>query len=152
MQQQLKQVGVDLKLWKVEASVRITQYLRNSNLKPSDTQYDMFFWAFNPSSGDPSSPMSLVDATTYAPDKPVDNWNMGFYNNPKVNDLVKQGITTVDQNKRAAIYQEIQQITSDEAAWIYLYVPDAIVATRKNVQGIKVMPVVFTRFEEASKS
>jgi glutathione transport system substrate-binding protein len=151
VQQQLKQVGVDLKLWKVEASVRISQYLRNPNLKPVDTQYDMFFWAFNPSSGDPSSPMSLVDATTYAPDKPVDNWNMGFYNNPKVNDLIKQGITTVDQDKRALIYQDIQQITTDEAAWIHLYVPDAIIATRKNVQGVKVMPVVFTRFEEASK-
>ena len=77
---------------------------------------------------------------------------MGFYNNARVNELVQKGLTTVDQDKRAGMYQEIQQIVTEEAAWVYLYVPDAIVATRKNVQGVKVMPVVFTRFDEAAKA
>ncbi len=152
VQAQLKQVGVDLKIWKVESAVRISQHLVNPNVPPTKVEYDTFFWAFNPSNGDPGSVMSLFDWRTNTLDKTVGNWNMVFYNNPTVNDLITRGETTVDQAQRQETYREIQKIVMEDAPWIYLYVPEGIIATRKNVSGVKLMPVVFVRFDEAAKS
>ncbi|HVC32078.1 MAG TPA: ABC transporter substrate-binding protein [Chloroflexota bacterium] len=152
VQSQLKQIGVDLKIWKVESSVRISNYLDNPKIPPTQVQYDTFFWAFNPSTGDPGSVMSLFDWRTNSLDKAVTNWDMVFYNNPTVNDLIGKGETTVDPAKRAGIYQQIQKTVMDDAPWIYLYVPDGIIATRKNVSGVDLMPVVFVRFDGAAKT
>lgn len=152
IQSQLKQFGMDLQLKKVEASVRISNYLQNPNVTSANAQYDTYFWAYNPSNGDPGSVMSLFDWRTNTLDKPVSNWDMVFYNNPQVNDLITKGETTTDQEARKQIYGDIQRIAMDDAPYIYLYVPDGIIATRKNVTGVKLMPVVFTRFDEAGKS
>jgi glutathione transport system substrate-binding protein len=152
IQSQLKQFGMDLQLKKVEASVRISNYLQNPNVTSANAQYDTYFWAFNPSNGDPSSVMSLFDWRTNTLDKPVTNWDMVFYNNSQVNDLITKGETTTDQEARKQVYGQIQQIAMDDAPYIYLYVPDGIIATRKNVTGVKLMPVVFVRFDTASKS
>lgn len=149
---QLKQIGIDMKIWKVEASVRISNYLDNPKVPPTKVQYDTFFWAFNPSNGDPGAVMSLFDWRTNSLDKAVANWDMVFYNNPTVNNLISKGETTVDQEKRAGIYQEIQKIVMDDAPWIYLYVPDGIIATGKGISGVDLMPVVFVRFDRAAKA
>jgi ABC-type transport system substrate-binding protein len=152
IQSQLKQFGMDLQLKKVEASVRISNYLQSPNVTSANAQYDTYFWAYNPSNGDPGSVMSLFDWRTNTLDKPVSNWDMVFYNNAQVNDLITKGETTTDQEARKQIYGDIQRIVMDDAPYIYLYVPDGIIATRKNVTGVKLMPVVFTRFDEAGKS
>lgn len=152
IQSQLKQFGMDLQMKKVEATVRISNYLQNPNVTSANAQYDTYFWAYNPSNGDPGSVMSLFDWRTNALDKPVSNWDMVFYNNPQVNDLITKGETTTDQEARKQIYGDIQRIVMDDAPYIYLYVPDGIIATRKNVTGVKLMPVVFTRFDQAGKS
>ena len=151
VQSQLKELGMELELWRVEASVRISNHMRNENLLPTQVEYDSYFWAFNPSNGDPGAVMALFDWRTNALDKPVGNWNMVFYNNPAVNDLIAQGETTTDLEARTSIYQEIQRILMEDAPYIYLYVPDGIIAARKEVSGVKLMPVVFVRFEEAAK-
>lgn len=151
IQSQLKEIGMELEIWKVEASVRISDHMRNANLLPTQVEYDTYFWAFNPSNGDPGAVMALFDWRTNALDQPIANWDMCFYNNQHVNDLIAQGETTTDLEARKVIYQEIQQIVMDEAPYIYLYVPDGIIATRKDVSGVKLMPVVFVRFEEAKK-
>ena len=43
------------------------------------------------------------------------------YNNPKVNELIGQGRTELDTEKRRAIYAEIQKIAKNDVHWIDLY-------------------------------
>lgn len=62
--------------------------------------------------------------------------NRARYKNAKVDELVDQGMKTVDVNKRLAIYHEAQKIIVDDAAanWIYVNLWSDFV--RKDVKGV----------------
>ncbi len=55
---------------------------------------------------------------------------------PKLDDIISQLIATRDPAKRDAISKQGQKLVNEANPWIYLYAPQWIVATRKNVSGI----------------
>jgi peptide/nickel transport system substrate-binding protein len=63
-----------------------------------------------------------------------------FYKNPKVDDLLIQGQTTVDADKRKAIYKEAQEIIWKDAPWIFLWSQDFYVVTSSHLEGVTVTP------------
>lgn len=63
------------------------------------------------------------------------------YSNPKVDDLLKQGITETDPSKRAAIYLELQKTMVDDAAFLVLLQDVFQVAMKKNVTGYQIHPI-----------
>lgn len=73
-----------------------------------------------------------------------------FYANPKVDALVEQGTKEVDQAKRAEIYKQIQQITTDEVAQVPLYYAPNAVAYSKRLEGLKLTPSLQWTLEETS--
>jgi peptide/nickel transport system substrate-binding protein len=73
-----------------------------------------------------------------------------FYNNAKVNELVEQGTKEADTAKRAAIYKEIQTITTDEVAQIPLYYAPNAVAYAKRLQGLKLLPTLQWTLEDTT--
>ncbi len=62
--------------------------------------------------------------------------NTARYNNPKVDELIDKGMTTVDINERLKIYQQAQRLIVDDAPanWIYVNVWTDFV--RKDVKGV----------------
>ena len=58
-----------------------------------------------------------VEDTTYG------RGNFSGYNNARVNELIKQGETTIDPAKRQTIYDEAQQLIYDEAPAVFLILP-----------------------------
>ena len=66
--------------------------------------------------------------------------NRAFYSNPKVDQLLDDGKTTIDPAAREALYKEAQVIIRDEAPWIFVQDGENVTATRKNVQGFKHHP------------
>lgn len=73
-----------------------------------------------------------------------------FYENPKVDELVEQGTKETDPAKRAAIYKEIQKITTEEVAQVPLfYAPNAVAYSRR-LQGIKLTPTLQWTLEETT--
>jgi peptide/nickel transport system substrate-binding protein len=64
-----------------------------------------------------------------------------FYNNPKVISLNKQAEQEIDPAKRAALYTQLQQLTSQDAFLAYLYYPPYAYATSDNVHGFFVTPL-----------
>lgn len=64
-----------------------------------------------------------------------------YYNNPKVTALVKQAEQEVDQTKRAALYDQIQDITAEEAPLVYLYYAPYAYGISKNVHNFFVTPL-----------
>lgn len=71
-----------------------------------------------------------------------------FYNNPKVDELVEQGTKEADPKKRAAIYKEIQKITTDEVSQIPLYYAPNAVAYSKRLEGVKLLPTLQWTLED----
>jgi peptide/nickel transport system substrate-binding protein len=55
----------------------------------------------------------------------------------KFDTLTKQIVSTVDVAKRAALYQQMQQLTQTDPPFVYLYYPDSFEATRSRVVGYK---------------
>ncbi len=49
--------------------------------------------------------------------------------------LTDQIVRTVDRDKRAALYQQMQQLTQTDPPFVYLYYPDSFEATRSRVVG-----------------
>jgi peptide/nickel transport system substrate-binding protein len=73
-----------------------------------------------------------------------------FYNNEKVNKLVDQGTKETDSAKRAAIYKEIQKITTEEVAQIPLFYAPNAVAYSKRLKGMKFTPGLQWTLEETT--
>ena len=74
------------------------------------------------------------------------------YNNPKVNDLVRQSNTELDPAKREAEYLQLQQIVHDDAPMLFLFWQPARTAVRQNVHGFLVIPTANYRLWEVWKS
>lgn len=57
------------------------------------------------------------------------------YKNDKVWEAIDKYTLNPDQNARAAAAKEIQKIVVEDAPWIFLFQPDHIIVTRKDVKG-----------------
>src|SRR6266446_3078252 len=127
IQAQLQAVGIKAKIQTMEWGAYLKKYLDAP---------DMAEMSWNPSIGDP-------DHVTYmllSSDRFPPAFNAGFYQNARVDELLRKGRTTVGDGERAAIYKEAQRIISDEAPWIFIDHGRQIIIHRKRVQGFKLHP------------
>ena len=75
-----------------------------------------------------------------------------WYNNPTVNDLVRQSNVETDATKRAAEYLQLQQIVHNDAPMLFLFWQPARTVVSQNVHGFKVLPTANYRLWEVWKS
>ena len=137
MQQDLKAVGIDLKLVGMDANAL------SQKLQKVQTDFDMYLNGFIMGI-DPDTFNSLF--VTGSPS------NYMHYNNKKVDDLFAQGRVEKDDAKRKAIYEEIQKLIIDDAAFYPITENKRILAIDSNVTGIDqagLVPVY--TFEDMSK-
>jgi peptide/nickel transport system substrate-binding protein len=73
-----------------------------------------------------------------------------YYNNPKVDELVKAGASEMDPNKRAEIYRQIEKITTEEVSQIPLYYAPNANAYSKRVQGLSLTPSLQWTLEDTT--
>ncbi len=59
--------------------------------------------------------------------------NRGYYNNPKVNELIDKALATADYDERDAIMQEVWQIVYDEVGMFTTFFTNDIYAVNKRV-------------------
>jgi peptide/nickel transport system substrate-binding protein len=127
IQAQLQAVGIKAKIQTMEWGAYLKKYLDGP---------DMAEMSWNPSIGDP-------DHVTYmllSSDRFPPAFNAGFFQNARVDELLRKGRTTVGDAERAAIYKEAQRIIADEAPWIFIDHGRQIIIHRKRVQGFKLHP------------
>ena len=148
VQADLRAVGCEVEIWKVEAAAR-WDYLR---LPPDEAEYDMLIFGFNPSNGDLGYHLnSLFRSNTDRTVRPA-VWNLMWYSNPEVDDLLNTADSTVDTAQRNELLGRAQKLIWDDAPMIWLYVPELLVGARAEVQDAYIWPTVFTVVREASKS
>ena len=79
----------------------------------------------------------------YSKNIPPDGQNRGYYNNPKVDQLILQGRSTFDRAKRKPAYAEIQKIVQEDLPYISLYMQDNVAVMRSNIDGYVQYPAGF---------
>lgn len=122
---QLKEIGID-------ASVRVWDW---GVLRPliMDGERKMVVTDWGNSTLDP---YDIMDPQF----KTKDRGNYAIYSNARVDQLLTDGATELDTEKRISMYKEAQQIIYDEAPWIFGYGTDMVEACRDNVDNWEPSP------------
>ncbi len=147
VQANLKAVGCDVSIWKVEAAARWS-YLR---VPLSEAKYEMISFGFNPSNGDLGYHLNSVFHSNADKTKAPYVWNLMWYANAEVDKLIEQSNETVDETKRYDLLGQAQKTIWDDAPVIWLHAPDLLTGARKSVQDAYIWPTVFNVVRDAWK-
>ncbi len=74
---------------------------------------------------------------------PPNGQNRGSYANPRLDELMLQGRSTFDREKRRPVYQEVQQIVATDLPYLSLYMQSNVAIMRKNISGYVQYPAGF---------
>jgi peptide/nickel transport system substrate-binding protein len=127
IQANLAQIGVRAKIQTMEWGAYLRKYLE---------QPDMAEMSWNPSIGDPDHMMYMLLSSDRFPPA----FNAGYYQNDRVDDLLRRARTTVDEKARVPLYRDAQKLVVDDAPWIFVDHGKQVIVHRKRVQGFKLHP------------
>jgi peptide/nickel transport system substrate-binding protein len=127
IQANLAQIGVRAKIQTMEWGAYLRKYLE---------QPDMAEMSWNPSIGDPDHMMYMLLSSDRFPPA----FNAGYYQNDRVDDLLRRGRTTIDEKARVPLYREAQKLVVEDAPWIFVDHGKQVIVHRKRVQGFKLHP------------
>jgi peptide/nickel transport system substrate-binding protein len=128
LQQQLREVGVALDIRSFEFA---TFY---SDITKGAYQIHSLRWIGG--NQDPDIFEYVFDTASFPPKRA----NRTFFSNPRVDALIKAGRTTLNQDQRKVIYDEIQRIIAEQLPYINLWYLDNVLVHTNRVQGITVGP------------
>jgi ABC-type transport system substrate-binding protein len=148
VQADLRAVGCEVEIRKVEAAAR-WDYLR---VGVAEAEYDMLIFGFNPSNGDLGYHLNALFRSNSDASASPDVWNLMWYSNPEVDELLNEADQAVDSEARFDLLGQAQQLIWDDAPMIWLYAPDILVGARRDVQGVYIWPTIFTVVRDATKA
>ncbi len=125
LQQQWKQIGVEMKINNLPAAVIFGDFFRLSK----------FQTIFNGIAMGPDPDFSYRMDSHYIPVKGGNGRNSVAYSNPQMDALLAAGVRELDQEKRKAIYAQIQELFVDDLPYLPIYHYVGISATKAAVQG-----------------
>lgn len=128
VQDQLKQIGIDIEIETLEWGAYLD--------RTATGEHDMFLLGWGTVTGDPDYGMNALINT----DTQGGAGNRSFYSNKKVDELLKVGKSTVDPDKRAEIYKEIQEIVQEELPMYFICYPNQNAVMIKSLKGFKLSP------------
>jgi peptide/nickel transport system substrate-binding protein len=67
-------------------------------------------------------------------------FNTAFYKNERVDALLDQGRTTMDQDARNRIYRDAMRLIMEDAPWLFLHSESQVTGIRAEAQGVIVHP------------
>ncbi len=129
LQQQLREVGIALDIRTFEFATFFSDVTKGAY------QIHSLRWV-GASNLDPDIFEHVFDTASFAPKRA----NRTYYSNPRVDELIREGRSTLDQEKRKAIYDQIQQILAEDLPYINLWYLDNVLVHTKRVHGIELGP------------
>jgi peptide/nickel transport system substrate-binding protein len=123
LQEQWKQVGFAVTL------VPATRAELSSGQYSDPSTYDAMpsYWT------SPSPAILWIVWRPSTPEKPNGN-NRSFYSNPALSQVIQDANTSTDPERASQLYQQAQQIISDDAAGIGLYTQNTLVAASNSLK------------------
>ena len=128
LQQQLREVGIALDIRSFESATFLADVTKGA--------YQIHSLRWIGGNQDPDIFENLFATASFAPKRA----NRTFYSNPRVDELIREGRSTLDRQKRKVIYDEIQQILAEDLPYINLWYLDNVLVHTKRVQGIQLGP------------
>jgi peptide/nickel transport system substrate-binding protein len=128
LQQQLREVGIALDIRSFEFATFFADITKGAY------QFHSLRWIGG--NLDPDIFEHIFGSNSFAPKRA----NRTFYSNPQVDQLIREGRSTVDQQKRKVIYDQIQQFLADDLPYINLWYLDNILVHTNRVHGIEGSP------------
>lgn len=123
IQRRLKEIGIDVSIRTIEWASFISRFI-----KTGDFDVVILGWGLGL---DPDQ-FNIWHSSQQAPGQ----FNFIGYNNPQVDQLLEQGRTELDPDKRMKIYHEFAKVLLDDSPIVYLSAGYGLTAIHKRVQGI----------------
>jgi peptide/nickel transport system substrate-binding protein len=127
IQRRLRAVGIDVKIHIVEWAAFLNTFIRKK-----DFEAIILGWGL----GQDPDQYEIWHSSQTGPEE----LNHISYKNPKVDELLEAGRRTFNQEKRTAVYGELQEVLAEDQPVIFLYVPDALPVVSARVRGIEPAP------------
>ncbi|MDD4203356.1 MAG: peptide-binding protein, partial [Candidatus Omnitrophica bacterium] len=127
IQRRLKTIGVKVNIRNVEWAVLINEFI---NKKRFDAV--LLGWNLSP---EPDC-WDIWHSTKTKPGE----FNFISYENLKVDELLVEGRKTFDMKKREQIYNDIHELIYNDQPYMFLYVPDTLIALSKRFENVSVSP------------
>jgi len=109
IQQQLSRVGISVDLRSNEFGTFYGDIVRGN--------FQMFTLRWVGGNNDPD----LFERVFHSQQAPPKGWNRGRYNNSRIDELTEQARKEPDQEKRKALYSEIQKILAEDVPYVSLW-------------------------------
>ncbi|EAU48087.1 ABC transporter substrate-binding protein [Salipiger bermudensis] len=142
IQADLNAVGLDTTIETYEWNTFLGQV--NPGLEGKADMAEMA-WMTN----DPDTLPFLALRTDAWPDK--GGFNSGYYSNPEVDELLEKARVATDQDERAALYKQMQEIVQEDAPWVFVANWKQNAVTNDRVEGFELQPSFFLLLDDVSK-
>lgn len=130
--QQLSEVGIDLELNGMESAV-LNEKVQGADCAGADSEVECYLSGWSTSTGDADWGLRPMLATE---SEPPMSYNVSYYENEKVDQLLKDGLATADEDKRGEIYGEVQDIVWKDLPLLCIASDKNIWATSNNITGV----------------
>jgi peptide/nickel transport system substrate-binding protein len=130
MQQDLRKVGVNVKLVTYDWATYLTKTGRG--------EHPMAILGWTGDNGDPDNFLNTNLNSAAATEESA--YNVAYYKNPELDELLKRGQTTIDEDKRRDAYYEAQEILHRDAPWVPIAYVKPPVGFQDTVQDYPASP------------
>lgn len=124
IQKRLKNIGIKVRIRVLEWSVFINEFVNKKRFEVL-----ILGWGLG-------REPDCYDIFHSSKVKPAE-FNFVSYSNPEVDRLLVEGRRTFDREKRAEIYHKIHEILYDDQPYMFLYIPNSLVAVHNRFEGIE---------------
>ena len=128
LQQQLREVGIALDIRSFEFATFFADIQKGA--------FQLFSLRWIGGNEDPDIFEDVFASTSFPPKRR----NRGYYSNPKLDALLEQGRKEIDQQKRRAIYVQVQEILATDLPYINLWYFDNVIVHTPRVKGLTLNP------------
>jgi len=128
LQQQLRAVGIALDIRSFEFATFFSDVQKGA--------FQLFSLRWIGGNEDPDIFEDVFDSNSFPPKRR----NRGYYSNPQIDELLAQGRKEIDQEKRRAIYAEVQKILAVDLPYINLWYFDNVIVYTPRVKGLTLNP------------
>lgn len=125
MQQDLEKVGIKAKLETREWGTYIEE--------TGSGKHDMALLGWTGDNGDPDNFLNVLLSGDTATEQNAQN--IAYYKNPKVDELLKQGASTIDEAERERVYLKAQEIIHEDAPWAEIAYAEPPLGFKNEVEG-----------------
>lgn len=142
IQADLRAVGIEAEIQTFEWGTYLDKVLGNPDELP-----EMFEMSWIGDNGDPDNFLFILlsgDAW------PPNGFNMGYYKNERIDELLRQAQQMNDRAQREQLYQQALKLLVEDAPWAWIDHETQIVAMKKFIQGFKLHPTGVFRFQNVT--